>query len=184
MRAGVTAMPASAGAATDHAVIVDAPAGKPPVLTVFGGALTLHRLIAEEVVDRMARFRKIGPAWTAGAQIAGGNFPADSGVPHLCLALRAAYPFLSEAHAHRLALNYGTRAPSFLAGARQAADLGPWFGGDLTAAEVAFLCSEEWAMTAEDILWRRTRLGLQLSPSEAANLAGWMADEMKAHAPA
>jgi glycerol-3-phosphate dehydrogenase len=174
-RVAITALPKpGADRGTDHAVVMDAPAGRAPVLSVFGGTLTTHRRTAEEVVDRIARFRKIGPAWTAGAQFAGGNFPPESGVAHLCLALRAAYPFLSETHAHRLALAYGTRATNFLAGARSVADLGPRFGIDLTAAEVGFLKSEEWAVTGEDVLWRRSRLGLRFSPSEADNLGQWL----------
>ncbi len=171
----LTAMPADVSSNDgDHAVIVDTLTASAPLLSVFGGALTTHRLIAEELVDRLARFRKVGPPWTADAALPGGNFPPDVGASHLCLALRAAYPFLSEDHAHRLVMTYGTRAPAVLTGARSLEDLGQCFGVDLTAAEVTFLRGEEWAMTAEDVLWRRTRLGLRFTQGQADALADWM----------
>ena len=176
-RVCITAMPEDPAAASgDHAVIVETAAGSAPLVTVFGGELTTHRLIAEEVVDRLARFRKVGAPWTARASLPGGNFPPGSGAAALCHALSAAYPFLAEDHAYRLAMTYGTRAPSILTGARAPEDLGPWFGADLTGAEVDFLRGEEWAMTAEDVLWRRTRVGLSFTAGEAEALAGWMAE--------
>ena len=107
----VVAMPADRSLASgDHAVIVDSIPTAPPLLTVLGGTLTTHRRIAEEVVDRLARFRKVLPPWTAEASLPGGNFPPEQGAAHLCLALRAAYPFISEDYAHRLVTTYGTRA--------------------------------------------------------------------------
>ncbi len=173
----VIAMPADRALSSgDHAVVVDAIPGAPPLLSVFGGRLTTHRRIAEEVVDRLARFREVLPPWTADATLPGGNFPPGSGASHLCLALRAAYPFLSEDTAHRLVTTYGTRASTILTGARNFADLGPCFGADLTAAEVDYLRHDEWAMTAEDVLWRRTRLGFHFTQGEADALAAWMGE--------
>ena len=173
----VVAMPADRSLASgDHAVIVDSVPGAPPLFTVLGGTLTTHRRIAEEVVDRLARFRKVLPPWTAEASLPGGNFPPEHGASHLCLALRAAYPFISEDYAHRLVTTYGTRASTILTGARDFADLGPCFGADLTAAEVDYLRHDEWAMTAEDVLWRRTRLGLHFTQAEADALAAWMGE--------
>ena len=173
----VIAMPADRALANgDHAVVVDAIPTAPPLLSVFGGRLTTHRRIAEEVVDRLARFREVRPPWTAEASLPGGNFPPEQGAAHLCLALRAAYPFLSEDTAHRLVTTYGTRASTILTGAREFADLGPCFGADLTAAEVDYLRHDEWAMTAEDVLWRRTRLGFHFTQGEADALADWMGE--------
>ena len=174
--AGFCAMPADPALRQgDYAAVVEAIPGSAPLVSVFGGTLTTVRGVAEEVVDRLARFHRIGRAWTASASLPGGNFPADSGLPHLCRTLRAAYPFISEAHASRLVAAYGTRAPAILTGARSAADLAPWFGADLTGADVDFLRREEWALTAEDVLWRRSRLGLLLTADEAAGLEAWMA---------
>jgi glycerol-3-phosphate dehydrogenase len=173
--AGVCALPEEHSPAVgDSAVIVDAPAHLAPLISVFGGTLTTHRRIAERVVNQIGRFRMIGAPWTATATLPGGNLPAD-GVGGLGRALRGAYPFISESHAARLAAAYGTRAQTILSGRRQAADLGTWFGGDLTQAEVDFLKAEEWAMTAEDVLWRRSKLGLTLSKGEVAALDRWLA---------
>jgi glycerol-3-phosphate dehydrogenase len=158
----------------DAVILADAPAHLAPVISVFGGTLTTHRRIAEDVLARIARFRPAGEAWTARAALPGGNLPRD-GVGGLARALRSAYPFISEAHAARLAGAYGTRAQAILSGARRAADLGIWFGGDLTEAEVNFLKNEEWARSAADVLWRRSKLALALSPAEVAALDRFMA---------
>jgi glycerol-3-phosphate dehydrogenase len=77
----------------------------------------------------------------------------------------------------RFATAYGTRAQGIVSGARSMADLGRLFGADLTEAEVRYLMAEEWAETADDILWRRTKLGLRLTHDEAASLAEWIASE-------
>ena len=87
----------------------------------------------------------------------------------------AGFPFLDAAWAARLVRGYGTEAAAMLAGARTAADLGERFGWDLTEREVRWLMEREWAVTAEDVLWRRTKLGLRLDAGEAARLAEWMA---------
>ena len=94
--------------------------------------------LAEEVVDRLGRFRKIAPPWTGDRGVPGGGFPAGS-EGDLVRALRAAYPFVGEAHARRLTRAYGTRASAIITGARTATVLGERFSGDLTAAEAKFL---------------------------------------------
>jgi glycerol-3-phosphate dehydrogenase len=162
--------------------VLDAPPRAAPLVTVLGGA-SGDRRQAELVVDLLGRYRPIGNAWTAGAALPGGGFPPD-GSPDLVRALRAAYPFLAEPHAARLVRAYGTRASTILTGARTAADLGPRFGSDLTEAEVRYLRNEEWAMTAEDILWRRTKLGLVFQPSEVGALEEWLEGQPEvAHVP-
>jgi glycerol-3-phosphate dehydrogenase len=88
------------------------------------------------------------------------------GLAALAAALAAEYPFLEAAHASRLAAAYGTRARRILAGARTPADLGIWFGATLTQAEVEYLMAQEWAQTADDVLWRRSKLGLASSDVE------------------
>ncbi len=158
----------------DDAIVIDAPPHVPPLVTVLGVPLTGHRRFAERVVGMLSRQRKIPPAWTARAVLPGGGFPAKGG-GDLVRALRAAYPFLAERHAARLVRAYGTRASMILTGARSADELGARFGADLTEAEVRYLVNEEWAATAEDVLWRRSKLGLVLSGDEQRALAGWMA---------
>jgi glycerol-3-phosphate dehydrogenase len=179
----VRALPADAS--TIHrgrAILVNAPPRLAPLISVFGGTLVTHRRLAEEVVDRLGRFQTLPAPWTANAVLPGGSFPAD-GAEDLARALRAAYPFISERHATRLVRAYGTRASAMLLGARSAADLGEWFGADLTEAEVKFLRHEEWATSADDILWRRSKLGLTFNDAEAGALAAWMAEQPAAMAP-
>jgi glycerol-3-phosphate dehydrogenase len=174
----VTAMPVDRESVSgDHAVVVETAPGGAPLLSVF-------RRMAEEVVDRLARFRKVGEPWTANALLPGGNFSGDVGIAELSHALRVAYPFVGEDHALRLVTTYGTRAPAILVGARRTEDLGICFGADLTEAEVNFLRHEEWAMEAEDVLWRRTRLGLRFTAGQAQALATWMAETARQPVPA
>ena len=147
----------------------------PALLNVFGGKITTYRRLAE------AAMRRIGEAlpgagegaWTARAPLPGGDFAVD-GVPALVEALRAAHPFLTERWALRLVRGYGTDAARMLDGAREAGDLGLDFGATLTQREVEWLQAHEFARTAKDVVWRRTKLGLRMSGEEIAALAGWM----------
>lgn len=170
--ASVTALPDDAR--NGRAVVVDAPPNVAPLISAFGGNLTTHRRLAEQVVDRMGKFRAVAPGWTAEAVLPGGGFPRG-GEGDIVRALRAGYPFLSLPLAERLVRAYGTRASAVLTGARNAADLGVGFGADLTPAEVDYLRHDEWATSAEDILWRRSKLGLLLTEDEAAGLDATMA---------
>jgi glycerol-3-phosphate dehydrogenase len=158
--------------ARDHLVAVEP--GILPLVTVYGGSLTTHRRLAARAVDRLGKLVKVGPAWTHKAALPGGNF-SEGSAADLARALQAAYPFLEPGHALRLAVTYGTRASNILTGARSNADLGARFGADLTEAEVNYLVTEEWARTAEDILWRRTKLGLHFTRADVAALDAWMA---------
>ena len=172
----VRALPTAPGLVRrGRAVVVDAPPRLAPLISVFGGTLVTHRRLAGEVVDRMGKFRKLSPSWTEGEVLPGGGFPPD-GATDLARALTAAYPFVAESHGRRLVATYGTRASAILLGKRGEADLGRRFVGDLTAAEVDFLRHDEWAMTAEDILWRRTKFGLEATAAEAEALSAWLAE--------
>ncbi len=151
--------------------------GSAPMLNVFGGKITTYRKLAEAALAKIAPWTKRPQAWTAGVAIPGGDFPVD-GAPALIDALRAAHPFLDADWARRLVRAYGTEAAVMLEGAREAADLGEDFGATLTEREVRWLMDKEWARTAEDVLWRRTKLGLRLDAERAAALDGWM----RAHA--
>ncbi|MFN3641531.1 MAG: glycerol-3-phosphate dehydrogenase [Gemmobacter sp.] len=147
-----------------------------PLLSVFGGKITTYRRLAEAAMARLAPLLGAthGP-WTARVPLPGGDFPHD-GAPALAGALCAAHPFLTPAWAARLVRHYGTEAAEVLRGAATAADLGPDFGATLTAAEVRWLMTREWAVTAEDVVWRRTKLGLRLTPDQVAALDRWMRD--------
>ncbi len=166
----------SATAATrDYVLSVDA--NGPPLLNVFGGKITTYRRLAESAMAKLApHFPGLKGAWTARVALPGGDFPQD-GVAALKGALMGAHPFLSDAHAARLIRHYGTESAQMLAGARTAADLGRDFGATLTEAEVRWLIAREWARRAEDVVWRRTKLGLRMTPDQIAALDAWMTGE-------
>jgi glycerol-3-phosphate dehydrogenase len=120
------------------------------------------------------RSAKARQGWTAKSPLPGGDMDV-SALPALTAELRRNYPFLSREHAGRLAHAYGTHASKLLGSARSMADLGQSFGATLTAAEVKYLMASEWALTAEDIVWRRSKLGLRLSAAEIAAIDDWIA---------
>jgi glycerol-3-phosphate dehydrogenase len=156
----------------DYVLILDE--HEAPLLTVYGGKITTYRRLAEQALDRLAHLFEAGPAWTRDSHLPGGEFPWD-GIERLVAETRRARPFLSEAHARRLVRAYGTRVDRVLGPARSLEDLGPWLGADLTGAEVRYLMEREWAQTEDDVLWRRTKLGLRFSPDERERLAKFMA---------
>ncbi len=149
--------------------------GTPPVLSVFGGKITTFRRLAETAMDRLTRFFPgLKPRWTAAAALPGGDFPWD-GFTALRDDLVRRHPFLPVPTATRLTRAYGTRAMALLGDARSPADLGSVFGSDLTEREVDWLVHTEWARTAEDVLWRRSKLGLRFAPAEVTALEGYLA---------
>jgi glycerol-3-phosphate dehydrogenase len=165
----------SATAATRDYVITVTGDGAPAV-DVFGGKITTYRRLAEAAMAKLAPFFPgMGPAWTAGVALPGGDFPVG-GAGRLAAELMARFPFLDARWAGRLVRGYGTEAAAMLEGAGSAAALGERFGWDLTEREVRWLIEKEWARSAEDVLWRRTKLGLRLTPDEAARLEAFMAE--------
>ncbi len=164
----------SATAATrDYVLSLDPGAGA-PLLSVFGGKITTHRRLAEHALQKLAPyFQKAGPAWTAGVALPGGDFPV-LGFEALVNELSRDYPFLEPRHARRLARAYGTDARLMLGAAKQSGDLGRDFGATLTEVEVRWLIEREYACSAEDVVWRRSKLGLRLSAEQIAALDDWM----------
>jgi len=160
-------------ATRDYVLNLDAPEQQAPLLSVFGGKITTYRRLAEEVLSRLSRHLPSGKPWTSTAALPGGDFHHD-GVEDMIRALLGVYPFLTREHAHRLIRTYGSRAELILGGARRMEDLGRRFGPDLTEAEVSYLMQNEWAQTADDVLWRRTKLGLRTNAEERAALDGVM----------
>lgn len=145
-----------------------------PMLNVFGGKITTYRRLAESALAKLTPFFPAAkPAWTARQSLPGGDFPVD-GVAALKARLIAAHPYLTDAWAARLIRHYGTEAIQVLAGARTQADLGHDFGATLTEAEVRWLMTREWARTAADVVWRRTKLGLRLTAEQISALDAWM----------
>jgi len=135
---------------------------------VFGGKITTYRRLAEAAMARLAPClgRRAGN-WTSAAALPGGDLPRqDFAAFHADCARR--WPWLPAPTLLRACRAYGTRLESILGGARRLADLGIHFGAGLTEAEVAHLVDREWALSEDDVLWRRTKLGLHLSPAERA----------------
>ncbi len=173
---GVNAVIAPAGKrlARDGGMAFDAGRGKAPLLTIFGGEVTTSRRRAEWAVSRLTPFYPMSPRWTAGAPLPGGDFAwarFDAQVDRA----RERWRFLTEDQARRLVEAYGSRLEAVLGDAREKADLGPAFGPELTGAEVRYLMAREWARFPDDILWRRSKLGLTMPPADREALAAFMA---------
>jgi glycerol-3-phosphate dehydrogenase len=157
----------------DGVVAFDARRRKAPLLTLFGGEVTTARLRAERAVDRLTPFYPMTPRWTATTPLPGGDFEwqrFDAEVE----AARERWGFLGEAEAQRLVAAYGSRLADVLGDASERADLGPCFGPQLTGAEVRYLMSKEFVRFADDILWRRSKLGLTMEPADRDRLAVFM----------
>lgn len=155
-----------------------------PLLNVFGGKITTHRRLAESALEKLAPFFPQAKGnWTARVPLPGGDFPHD-GVAALRAGLRARYAFLTDYWAARLVRAYGTQAAEMLGDARTASDLGQDFGATLTAREVDWLVAREFARGAEDIVWRRSKLGLRMTAEQIAALEVYMAGAQAAGAQA
>jgi glycerol-3-phosphate dehydrogenase len=147
-----------------------------PLLNIFGGKITTYRRLAEAALDKIEKqIGRKAAAWTGQAALPGGDFETSK-VGARIEALMNAYPFLEQSLARRLIRLYGTRAGALLGKAQSMDDLGRHFGAGLHAAEVDYLMQREWASEVEDVLWRRTKLGLRLDAAQAAELAGYMAE--------
>ena len=152
-------------ATRDYLLAVDAPPGRPPLLSVIGGKITTYRKVAEAALAKLAphlpRTRGYAAGWTARTPLPGGDFPVD-GAGALAAETQARFPCLEARTVRRLIRCYGTLVPRVLGEARNAGDLGRDLGAGLTEAELLWLVRSEWARTAEDVLWRRTKLGLRV----------------------
>jgi glycerol-3-phosphate dehydrogenase len=164
----------SATAATrDYVLSLDRGPGA-PLLNVFGGKITTYRRLAESALAKLApHFPQARGNWTARVPLPGGDFPQD-GVAALTARLKADHPFLTDYWAGRLIRAYGTEAWAVLRGARSMSELGRDFGATLTEAEVSWLMTREYARRAADVVWRRSKLGLRLTPDQIAALDEWM----------
>ncbi|MCK0744883.1 glycerol-3-phosphate dehydrogenase [Chromohalobacter nigrandesensis] len=156
----------------DYRIQLDTSAGA-VLLNVFGGKLTTYRRLAEDAVDQLApELGHQAKAWTGkGHPLPGGE---EAKPQHLFESLQASHPFIPLGMANRMVFNYGTRVRDIVGDAKSLDDLGEHFGADLYAAEVDYLRDHEWAHTAEDILWRRSKLGLRLDENEQHRLADYL----------
>ena len=152
---------------------LDLEASGAPLLNVFGGKITTYRLLAEQALKRLQPFFPgVGGAWTDRAVLPGGEMP---NLEEYAGKLSGSYRDLPSPLLARLARTYGIRAEQLLGDARSVGDLGEKFGADLYALEVDYLMHHEWARSAEDVLWRRTKLGLRMTKADVARVADYMA---------
>ena len=169
-------------ATRDYVLELEAPGGQAPLLSVFGGKITTFRRLAESVLAKLEPHlpgemrARLGKPWTARSTLPGGDFAVD-GVEHLADMLQAVLADLPRVQARRLVRAYGTRAREILGDARSLADLGEDFGAGLSESEVRYLMRHEWARRAEDVLWRRSKLGLRVTPEQRQRLDDFMQAE-------
>jgi glycerol-3-phosphate dehydrogenase len=160
--------------AREGTTIFEARRGRAPLLTIFGGDVTTARVRAERAVSHLSRFYPMSPRWTAHAALPGGDFPPAQ-FERQIERTRERWKFLGQDQAQRLVTAYGSRVDSVLGNARERAGLGEAFGPELTAAEVRYLMIKEWARFPDDILWRRSKLGLTMGLADRERLAAFMA---------
>ncbi|MGH1420832.1 MAG: glycerol-3-phosphate dehydrogenase [Hyphomonas sp.] len=145
-----------------------------PILSVFGGKITTYRELAEDAMDDVLdTLGKSSDRWTEHAHLPGGDIPGAA-FDEYCEGLVQQFAWLDESVVRRLARAYGTRVPLIIGNAKTVADLGVNFGGDLYEAEVRYLQETEFATTAEDILWRRSKLGLHLNAEDRERLSSFL----------
>jgi glycerol-3-phosphate dehydrogenase len=146
----------------DYRLELDAPPGQAPLLSVFGGKITTFRKLAEEAVDELSRALELpAPGWTAGSPLPGGDI-ANASFERFAAQFQQQHTWLPADLARRYARAYGTRAAYVVGRARALADLGHAFAPGLYEAELRYLRDTEWARSAHDVLWRRSKLGLHL----------------------
>lgn len=161
-------------ATREYVLRVDDEQGQAPLLNVFGGKITTYRRLAEEALSKLTAWLPTAtPSWTANAPLPGGEF-AFAEHAQLVAQLQNDYPFVDQAWAQSLMRRYGKRAWDLLGDAKSLADLGQPFGATLTEREVDFLRKTEWARDAESILWRRSKLGLQMTAEQRAAFQAWL----------
>jgi len=164
-----------------------APEG-PPLLTIWGGKITTYRKLAEEAANLLAKvLGRSTQDWTKSALLPGGDLASVTGGGHrpdmdftrFVGTLAQRYPWLPGRMLQRLARAYGSRITEILGSANCLSDLGETVAPDVTGAELAYLHKVEWARTGDDVLWRRSKLGLHLSPEHRAAITAWMADRYR-----
>ena len=149
--------------------------GGAPILSVYGGKITTYRKLAEHALAKLARHLPVpGEAWTADAPLPGGDMP-DADFARFLWDASQHYPWVPPEMLQRLARAYGTRIETVLKGSSALDHLGTCFGGDLYEREVEYLIAQEFACTADDVLWRRSKLGLHLSAETQESLGRWFA---------
>lgn len=160
---------------------LDPSGSQPPMLSAFGGKLTTYRKLSEHALEKIAPFfPDMKPAWTATAPLPGGDLGGKA-FSDWFTAFETAYSFLPSQLLRHLSICYGANAYELLGGVKSVEDLGHHFGASFYEREANWLIEREWAQTAEDILWRRTKHGLFLSTDQKSHFEIWMKDRQKTH---
>lgn len=161
-------------ATRDYILRSDGASGTPKVINVFGGKITTFRRLADSMLEKIeTELGKRGRSWTAAVSLPGGDFEPEN-FNNLIDRIRLEFPFLDERSAWRLGRSYGTQTFRLLENVSSKDDLGRDFGAGLTEQEVKYLIQYEWARTASDVVWRRSKLGLRMSKDQIAALDKWM----------
>ncbi|WP_169569878.1 glycerol-3-phosphate dehydrogenase [Sneathiella limimaris] len=164
-------------ATRDYVLRMDGDADAPKLINVFGGKITTYRRLAESMLEKIEEaIGKKGDKWTATAKLPGGHFAPEE-FDKLVDDYHARFGFLDKSLIRRYCRAYGTQALKILDGVQTVSDLGTDFGGGLYEAEVRYLIDNEWAVEADDILWRRSKLGLRLTEAERVAFADWMGQQ-------
>ena len=161
----------------DYHLMLDAPEGEAPLVSVFGGKITTYRRLAEQVLDKLARWFPGTRPWSGTESLPGGDFGGRA-FDVLLAETMARRPKLTERWLARLLRRHGTLADEILGAARTPAELGEHFGGGLYEAELRYLVANEWAREAEDVLWRRTKCGLHMDAAQRERVAAWLHDHV------
>ena len=163
----------------DYAFDLNQMPGEAPLLSIFGGKITTHRKLAEHALEKLRPVLGFGGGpWTATAALPGGDLP-NGEFEAFVRELRMAVPWLPSDLAHRYARAYGSRVEKLLSGARGLDDLGEHLGDGLYEAEIEYLRRYEWAVTAEDVLWRRSKLGLHVGANTIARLEARLGQDLE-----
>ncbi len=165
----------------DYTLRVDGDFGQAPVLSVFGGKITTYRKLAEHALEKLAGcFPRMLPPWTEQAHLPGGTLGGHSFENYVSLC-EAEYPQLQPQLIRALTLRHGDAARAVLGAAQNTAELGQYFGHTLYACEVDYFLAYEWASTADDILWRRTKCGLHLNSQQKQALEEYVTIARQPH---
>ncbi|MBX8514310.1 glycerol-3-phosphate dehydrogenase [Pseudomonas cichorii] len=157
----------------DYTLSLSGGENEAPILSVFGGKLTTYRKLAESAMAQLAPFfTQMKPSWTAKAALPGAEEMTTPQV--LAAELSTRFPWLPVSTAQRWSITYGSRSWRLLDGVNSLEDMGEHLGAGLYTREVDYLCAQEWATNADDILWRRSKLGLFTTPEEQAGVQGYL----------
>ncbi len=171
---------ASSATAATREYVLDLDTSAAPLLNIFGGKITTYRKLAEAALAEIGSATPVPkPAWTAGVPLPGGDFKVED-VDTLKDKLNGSYPFLTNAWAERLIRAYGTQSWDVLGNAQSIDDLGHDFGATLTASEIDWCISQEWVVAAEDLLWRRSKLGLRFIDEDTSKIETYIKQKLEA----